>query len=142
MANPTGKGGPKKGEKRNPSGMTRDIAASRKAARELVHKSSPELLERAIELALTDAKEGKAILQYLVSTIIGKDAEQVELTTKTGNPASGMTTEQTLELLHALTAKTRGADGGTARKPLAQGRAVASVGQEPVSATPDALGQS
>lgn len=139
VGNPTGKGGPKKGEKRNPSGVTLDQAERRKTAREAIFSNDKRLIEAAIDLAVNDPKEGKGMLQYLVSVIIGKDADRVEFTDKTIRAAaSGMSTDDALAFIRASERLRRESEEGT----LGEGRALVSSGPKPDGAASGLMGKS
>lgn len=83
MANPTGKGGAVKGERRNPSGLSKEQAEARRILS--VKLTEPASVER-FWLAYQAAAEGgnATILIDYANRLMGKVKEEIEVT-DTGN---------------------------------------------------------
>jgi hypothetical protein len=92
MGNPTGKGGFKKGQSGNPSGMSKEQAEARDLIRKLLLDDSPVVHQ----MLIARIKEGSDILiKYAHEQLHGKAPDKLEADVKvTPDPFDELTTDE------------------------------------------------
>lgn len=93
MANPTGKGGFKKGQSGNAGGRTAEEAAAAKVINEQLR--APAMMKAGMKAykALLE-EQNPVIVKDFVDRLAGKAKESVEVSGPEGSPLAGMTTEE------------------------------------------------
>lgn len=94
VPNPTGIGGPKKGEVRNPSGLSKEQARLRDETRQIIFKAGPEIAKYLIErIKLAEGNIEQDLTSAALKAldhVIGKATDSIEISGKDGGPVQAV----------------------------------------------------
>ena len=94
VPNPTGIGGPKKGEVRNPSGLSKEQARLREETRKIIFAAGPDLAKYLIDrikMAEGSAEQDMtSIALKALEHVIGKATDSLEISGKDGGPVQAV----------------------------------------------------
>ncbi len=101
----------KKGEIRNPGGMTKEVAALRDEARRIAAEAAPEAMRKLIDLARRPARGGAVMRQAADSVLdraLGRPTQPLDATVtarQSDEPDYSLLSDEELEQLQALQRK-------------------------------------